>query len=161
MLALINVLKTPRQQKKKQVSVRHLVSQAICLLLVFRELLLPLLNAAVGFLQCRHQLGITVLQGEELSLQVNVTHGPGTQKGHVYFHSLPSSMYEVWRGGRKRWEQWESKSQRSHKTIILNIIRVSGNGPLHQVSSFATMTKLTSCARHNNRRNRRVYAIAI
>lgn len=66
--------------------VRHLVSEVIGLLLVFSELFLPLLHAAVGFLQCFHQLGVTVLQGEEFSLQVYLTHGPEgkSQKDTVY-----------------------------------------------------------------------------
>lgn len=59
----------------------HLVSEAIGLLLVLSQLLLPLLHAAVGLLQRRHQLGIAVLQGEELSLQVDLTHGPEHRTG--------------------------------------------------------------------------------
>lgn len=59
----------------------HLVPEAIGLLLVFGKLLLPLLHAAVGLLQRRHQLGVAVLQGEELSLQVDLTHGPDNRAG--------------------------------------------------------------------------------
>lgn len=54
----------------------HLVSEAIGLLLVLSQLFLPHLHAAVGFLQRFHQLGVTVLQSEEFSLQVYLTHGP-------------------------------------------------------------------------------------
>lgn len=44
-----------------QACVGHLLSEAIGLLLVLSELLLPLLHAAVGLLQRRHQLGVAVL----------------------------------------------------------------------------------------------------
>lgn len=64
-----------------QARARHLVSEAIGFLLVFRELLLPLLHTTVGLLQRCHQLGIAVLQGEELSLQVDLTHGPDGRTG--------------------------------------------------------------------------------
>lgn len=54
----------------------HLVSEAVRLLLVLGQLLLPLLRAAVGLLQGLHQLGVAVLQGEQLRLQVDLAHGP-------------------------------------------------------------------------------------
>lgn len=54
----------------------HLFSEAVCLLLVLGQLFLPLLHAAVGLLQSYHQLGVTVLQSKELSLQVYLTHRP-------------------------------------------------------------------------------------
>lgn len=56
--------------------VRHLIPEAIGFLLVLGELFLPQFHAAVGFLQGRHQLGVAVLQSEQLSLQVDLAHGP-------------------------------------------------------------------------------------
>lgn len=59
--------------------VRHLISEAIGFLLVLGELFLPQFHAAVGFLQGRHQLGVAVLQSEQLSLQVDLAHGPDSE----------------------------------------------------------------------------------
>jgi len=59
----------------------HLLSEALRLLLVFGQLRPPPLHAARGFLQRLPQLGVAVLQREELRLHVHLTHGPeGTTK---------------------------------------------------------------------------------
>lgn len=78
----------------------HLLSEAIGLLLVLGQLHLPLLDAAVGLLQRRHQLGIAVLQGEELSLQVDLTHGPDDRTGGgTSFRAFPLNHHS--NGGNK------------------------------------------------------------
>lgn len=60
----------------------HLVPEPLRLLLVCRQLLLPLLHVGVGLVQSRHQLGVAVLQGEELRLQVHLTDGAeGSKSG--------------------------------------------------------------------------------
>lgn len=64
------------EEPRPPLAARHLVSEAVRLLLVLGQLLLPLCHAAVGLLQSRHQLGVAVLQGEQLRLQVDLAHGP-------------------------------------------------------------------------------------
>lgn len=54
----------------------HLLSQSLRLLLVGHQLFLPLFHISVSLVQGGHQLGVAVLQSEELRLQVELTDGP-------------------------------------------------------------------------------------
>lgn len=57
-------------------SLFHLLSQSLRLLLIGRQLFLPLLHISVSLVQGGHQLGVAVLQSEKLRLQVELTNGP-------------------------------------------------------------------------------------
>ena len=53
----------------------HLVSEPLRLLLIRRQLFLPLLHVGVGLVQSGHQFGVAVLQAEKLRLQIHLTDG--------------------------------------------------------------------------------------
>lgn len=75
-------------------SLAHLLSQSLRLLLIGCQLFLPLLHVSVSLVQGGHQLGVTVLQSEELRLQVQLADGPergvgvGGQLGMENFYSM-------------------------------------------------------------------------
>lgn len=69
-------------------SLTHLLSQSLRLVLVGRQLLLPLFHVSVGLVQGGHQLGVAVLQSEEFRLQVELTDGPERD-------ALPKTKFNV------------------------------------------------------------------
>lgn len=61
--------------KMKQKKTTGLVSESVRLLLILRELILPLLNAAVGFTQRCDELSVALPQSEQLGLHARLTYG--------------------------------------------------------------------------------------
>lgn len=68
----------------------HLVSEPLRLLLIRRQLFLPLLHVSVSLVQSGHQFGVAVLQGEELGLQIHLTDGAERQSRSVVLRGYPS-----------------------------------------------------------------------